>query len=215
MNKTNDMHLAEEIAIKLHRGEIEEEEGFRKLFAAADPYVQAVIRGTAKASSDNAVEYLTSTVWEAVAENFYTRFDPEIGSFKNWIWTIAHHKAVDHIRSVKSSPVCVDLDSPMGCGGQTIGEGLEGPDSEHPLEVLLAKEKSEALLRTVLLELSDVNRTLYILHVNYDLSYKVLAAIASDTFDKEFTEKAIQNRIYRSRKKVYAALIEQGVLHED
>jgi hypothetical protein len=87
------------------------------------------------------------------------------------------------------------------------------PDVKTPLEEVISKEMQIAAL-SALMELPEFDRTLYLLKLNFDLTYADLAEIASRARGECVSEKAIQDHIYRTRAKLLAALRDQEIVVE-
>jgi RNA polymerase sigma factor (sigma-70 family) len=140
----------DKIIASIRTGKVSQEEGFQRLLEETDieSCIRWAIRGTAKSASEQEVEDLVSTAWEEIYEGFAS-FDPEKGTFKGWAKTIAHHKAVDHIRAAKASPEERSLDAPIGSSEQTLGDSLRSAETP-PIEWVIEKEMVETILVTLM-----------------------------------------------------------------
>lgn len=194
----------------IRAGRVEQKRGFQQLLEETN--IKACIRWTiqriATAATEQEIDDLASTTWLAIYSSFST-FDPQKASFKTWAETIARNKTVDHIRAMERGLDERSLDAPIGCSEQTPADNLITAD-RSPLQWVIDKRTVSAVLVAMMGELSDVNRTLYLLRLNYDLTYHELAQIASTALGRTFTEKAVQNRIYRAQEKICEALTKRG-----
>jgi RNA polymerase sigma factor (sigma-70 family) len=198
----------EEFILSIRKGEMDEQEGFRHIFEQITPNIkQAIWRMTGLAYGDE-FDDIVATIWEEIWKSIDV-FDPEKASFKTWVNTIARNRAIDYIRAKTAQPGSVSLDEPMGERG--ADEVIEIPDERTPLEEVIDSETQAAAL-SALMQLPEFDRTLYLLKLNYDLTYADLAEIASRARDEHITEKAVQNRFYRTRAKLLEALRDQGII---
>jgi RNA polymerase sigma-70 factor (ECF subfamily) len=197
----------EEIIAQIRNGKREEQEGYRTIFDRTTPHIWRVIKRTVKNIDQDEIADIAASTWKAVWRQIDS-FDPERAPFRTWVSTIAHNKAVDYIRKTEAQPSVSSLDKPTL--GYTPSEGLAS-DTRTPLEELSNKELQIAAL-DALMELPAFDRTLYLLYLNFDLTHADLAEIASRAQGKPMTEKAVQNRIYRTRAKLLDALTAQGAI---
>jgi RNA polymerase sigma factor (sigma-70 family) len=208
MAKSNPIGSIDEVIVSIREGEMNEHEGFGQIFDEMNDHICRVIRRTAKAASDDGIADIAATVWKEIWSHL-DRFDPEKASFKTWAGTIAHHKAVDYIRAEKARPRAESLD--VWLTDYPLAETVRAPDARTPLEEVIDKEIQMAAL-SVLMEFPEFDRTLYLLKLNFDLTYADLAEIASRAKGKRVTEKSVQNRVYRLREKLLAALRDQQIV---
>jgi len=190
----------------IRAGRVEQKRGFQQLLEETNinSCIRWTIRRTATVATEQEIDDLVSTTWLAIYSSFST-FDPQKASFKTWAETIARNKTVDHIRAMDRGLDERSLDAPTGSSDRTPADDLITAD-RSPLQSVIHKRIVADVLVAMMGELSDVNRTLYLLRLNYDLTYDELAQIASTALGRTFTEKAVQNRIYRAQQKVYEAL---------
>lgn len=73
-----------------------DQEAFAALYDRLAPSVVGVVRGVVRdpAQSEEVAQEVLVEVWRTAA-----RFDPDRGSAKTWILTIAHRRAIDRVRS--------------------------------------------------------------------------------------------------------------------
>lgn len=97
------------------------------------------------------------------------------GTFKNWVYTLAHHTVIDYIRKQKKEHT-VSIDAPVGDeDGSTFHDLLESPEP-HILEELTIKELHNAV-RESLQHLSEEQREVFLLRCDADMKFKEIAAL--------------------------------------
>jgi RNA polymerase sigma factor (sigma-70 family) len=202
-----------EIIELVRNGEMDEQEGFNIVFEEVAPYILGVIRKQVPNQDEEQIADLAATAWVHIWRNI-DLYDPEAAaSFKTWASTIAIRRSIDYVRKAALTPEMGSLDEPT-----------EGPLQEEqivpamgslsargslPLDEVIAKELQSAAMR-ILLEFPAFDRTLYLLRLNYDISYADLAEIASQSRGKPLSVKAVQNRIYRLLEFIANRLREEG-----
>lgn len=122
-----------------------DEAAFRDLYdlvaGAVYGLVKRVVRNPAQ-SEEVAQEALVE-VWRLAA-----RFDPERGSAKSWILTLAHRRAVDRVRSAQAAAK----------RDEAYGLASHEPDHDHvSADVEIRLEQRQ--VRRALGELTDIQRT--------------------------------------------------------
>lgn len=97
------------------------------------------------------------------------------GEFRNWLYTIAHHKVIDHVRSAATRTAC-SLDENLG------GEG----EGERTLQDLVADPGPNVVkrlgdrelcdkVRAVAATLPEAQREVFLLRVDAELSFREIA----------------------------------------
>ncbi len=125
-------------------------------------------------------------VWNRVGQ-----FDPNQGSWTSWLSAIARNAAIDRVR--KNAPV-----------GSELTEDIPAPNQD-PEKELLRREQKRAL-HIALDSLEQSEKALFYRKYYYRQSTAQIAA------EYGTTERAIEGRLYRIKKKLRKAL--GGELHD-
>ena len=141
---------------------------------------------------DDVVAETVLTIWE----NF-EKYDPDRGRFISWAIGIAHNKLREAFRRTKRYEELSTID---------IGE----EDEVNIYEVLATTEEKadqvdykelEKQALEIVISFSDLDRTLFLLKSNYDLTFEELASMLNKAGQKT-TPDAVSKRFYRMRKKL-------------
>ncbi|HEX6935995.1 MAG TPA: sigma-70 family RNA polymerase sigma factor [Actinomycetes bacterium] len=121
---------------------------FGRLWEELSPVVHAYVRARGARDPDDT----TSEVFLAAFTRL-DRFDGDGRAFRSWLFTIAHHKAVD---SVRRGPGAHEVPSAEVLDGRTVGSAedsalarLGGDEALRLLDVLTPEQRSVILLRVV------------------------------------------------------------------
>lgn len=115
-------------------------------------------------------------VWEQIG-----RFDPGKGSFSTWLTVLTRNAALNRARAQKDQPLQL--------------EDAALPPSPGPEEALLQKERSKRLQQT-LQQLGNTDRALIY------RKYYYLQSTAQIARELGMTERAVEGRLYRIKKKL-------------
>ncbi len=119
-------------------------------------------------------------VWERIHQ-----FDPQRGSWTGWLTALAKNTALNQRRK-------------MPPGGEPLDERL--PSGEPGPEEQLLRREQAARLKVVLAELSESERKLFY------RKYYYLQSVAQMAAELGQTERAVEGRLYRLRKKLQKQL---------
>jgi RNA polymerase sigma-70 factor (ECF subfamily) len=119
---------------------------------------------------------LMQEVWFAVARDA-TRYEPS-ARFTTWLFTIAHNRMIDSIRSRRPQ---LSLET-LGYEAQSVVEKLTADAGAGPLAAAEALDQAAAL-RQAIKELPGEQRDAFLLHVEGDLSVEEVAAITDTSFE--------------------------------
>ncbi len=119
-------------------------------------------------------------VWERI-----DGFDPQRGSWTNWLSAIARNAAVDRARRLPPA-------------GEELLETIPAPNSD-PEQELLRKERQREL-RRALDNLKEYDKALFFRKYYYRQSTAQIAA------EQGTTERAVEGRLYRIRKELRKSL---------
>ena len=146
-------------------------------------YLERNVRNRANADD------LMQEVWFAVARDA-VRYEPT-ARFTTWLFTIAHHRMIDSIRSRRES---VSLDE--------VGHDPVDP-APGPLAAVVAREQATALLRAVR-SLPDEQRQAFLLQMEGGLSVGEIAAVTGSPFE------TVKSRLRYARDKLRELLEEHA-----
>ena len=161
-----------------------DEGGVAQLLAHFGPLMRYVIAPILSNESDReeCLSECAMRVWERI-----DRYDPERGSWTAWLTAIARNAALNRARKMRAESDTCELDS-------------DTPSREPtPEEALLLKERREAL-QTALASLKPAERNLFYRKYYYMQSTAQIAA------ELGATERGVEGRLHRLRKKLRAAL---------
>jgi RNA polymerase sigma factor (sigma-70 family) len=119
---------------------------------------------------------LMQEVWFAVARDA-VRYQPS-AKFTTWLFTIAHHRMIDSIRTRRSQ---LSLET-VGYEAQSVVRQLTADPGEGPFEAAVAREQCGALVQA-LAQLPDDQRNAFLMHIEGDLSVEEIASITGSAFE--------------------------------
>ena len=130
-------------------------------------YIRSMLRQT------DVAEDVFQDTWLHVLEKLPDfRFQ---GAFRNWLYTIAHHKVIDHLRAMNRRAT-ISLDEPRGDDGTvTLQELLAdpAPDLYTSLSIQQLYEKLRALVET----LPPAQREVFLLRTDAGMTFNEIAAL--------------------------------------
>lgn len=165
------------------------EQGLAAAIAAYGGLVKAVCRRVLGSSPED--------VEECVAEVFWRLYQGAEAwqpgrSLKSWLCGIARHVALDKRRSLARRPEQPDCELGLIADPGDLVEQLEAADRER-------------LVRECVSGLGEPDRQIFIRRYFWGEKTAVIAAgLQLDT-------KAVENRLYRGRQRLRAALLERGI----
>jgi RNA polymerase sigma factor (sigma-70 family) len=119
---------------------------------------------------------LMQEVWFAVARDA-THYEPS-ARFTTWLFTIAHNRMIDSIRSRRPQ---LSLET-LGYEAQSVVEQLTADPGVGPLAAAEALDQATAL-RQAIKELPGEQRDAFLLQVEGDLSVEEVAAVTDTSFE--------------------------------
>ena len=119
---------------------------------------------------------LMQEVWFAVARDA-ARYTPT-AKFTTWLFTIAHHRMIDSIRTSRRH---ISLNA-LGLEAESVVEQLTSEPSAGPLAMAVARDEAGALARAFD-ELPAEQREAFLLQIEGDLSVEEIAAITRSSFE--------------------------------
>jgi RNA polymerase sigma-70 factor (ECF subfamily) len=140
-------------------------------------------------------EELTQEVWFAVAREA-GRYQPT-ARFTTWLFTIAHNRMVDAVRSARRQ---VSLDA-LGHESEPVVEQLTLAPARGPLAASLTSEEGAALKRA-LARLPAEQREAFLLHIEGELTVEEVAQVSGSSFE------TVKSRIRYARAKLRELLSE-------
>ena len=121
---------------------------------------------------------LLQDVWFAVARN--ARHYEVKARFRTWLFTLAHHRLVDHVRTAKHH---TSLDAEDGVdGARGLAGTLEADSGFGPVRQLQSREQAAALIAAVE-QLPQAQREAFLLQAEGDLSVQEIAEATGVTFE--------------------------------
>lgn len=139
-------------------------------------------------------------------EAFLKAFDrlatyrPEQGKFSNWIFKIAHNRAIDHIRRRSLDTVSLD---PAEDDEWDPASTIADPDAISPLEVVLESDVASALATAIEMLRPDYREAMVLRHQE-GLSYDEIAGVM------DLPLGTVKTYLFRARKELAGLLVEAG-----
>lgn len=127
-------------------------------------------------------------------------FCPEQGKFSNWIFKIAHNRAIDHLRrrSLDTVPLDASEDDEWD-HASTIAD----PDATSPLDLALEDDVASALSTAIELLRSEYREAVVLRHQE-GLSYEEIAGVM------DLPLGTVKTYLFRARKELAGLLMEAG-----
>jgi RNA polymerase sigma factor (sigma-70 family) len=119
---------------------------------------------------------LMQEVWFAVARDA-ARYEPT-ARFTTWLFTIAHHRMIDWIRTSRRQ---TSLDA-LGYEAESVVDALTADPGAGPLAAAEAQDQAAAL-KVALARLPGEQREAFLLQMEGDLSVEEIANIMSSSFE--------------------------------
>lgn len=163
---------------------------FERLVGPLIPRLDGYLRAQVQDAADD----LRSDVLLA-AHSGLPRFSGSEAQFRSWVFTIAHHRIVDHRRRQRPT------ESLDGVDGASTGFGSD-PEADA-----LAAERAEEL-RAILDRLPAAQREVLLLRTVADLSIEQTAEAVGRSAG---AVKLLQHRAVRSLRKIFEAIPPDGV----
>ena len=154
-------------------------EHFLRRYGALVRYIVAPIIPDQR-EQEECIADVTMKVWEQI-----DRFDPQKGSFSTWLTVLTRNTALNRLRAQKDQPLPLE------------DEAL--PPSPSPEEIFLQKERSN-LLHQTLRQLGSLDRSLIY------RKYYYLQTTAQIARELGMTDRAVEGRLYRLKKKLKKTL---------
>jgi RNA polymerase sigma-70 factor (ECF subfamily) len=126
-----------------------DERAFEQLYDLVAPRVYGLIRRVLRdpAQAEEVAQEVLVEVWRTAA-----RFDPERGSATAWVFTIAHRRVVDRVRSEQAATErdrragAVAMDTPYDVVADEVGGRLERQQVRRCLDDLTALQREAVTL---------------------------------------------------------------------
>ncbi|MEU6626279.1 RNA polymerase sigma factor [Streptomyces litmocidini] len=137
----------------VQRAQNGDDEAFVDVYRIVQPGLLGYLRGLVGDSAED----VASDAWLEIARDL-ARFRGDGAGFRGWTATIARHRALDHLRRLRSRPpaapferAVLDLPAPR----ETAGEALEGMSTAEALALVTAlpPDQAEAVLLRVVIGL--------------------------------------------------------------
>ena len=130
-------------------------------------YIRAMVRPV------EAAEDVFQETWQQVVKKLPGfRFK---GAFRNWLYTIAHHRVIDHVRGAARQPQ-VSLDEPVETGGAASLHELLADPAPDMVTTLSVRDLYQKLC-TVVEQLPPAQREVFLMRTDGCLSFNEIAAL--------------------------------------
>lgn len=167
-----------EISEMIRRIRLRDPKGAEAFLARFGPLLRYVIAPILpqREEQEECLQEVALKVWERIE-----RFDPERGNFTAWLTALAKNTALNQRRKLPPT-----------------GEPLDGtfPSPEPGPEERMLRQEQAAQLKRALLELSEGERNLFY------RKYYYLQPVAQIAAELGQTERAVEGRLYRLRRKL-------------
>lgn len=190
----------DEILLQIRSGETDTDEGYQIIFARLNRYISKLLRQKLGAIDEETLKDLTATTLIAIWKNIDT-WDPSKGKFTTWVSGITSFKAVDYMREYAREGRF-----------RTEGELAEIADQRTPAATELlgvfpdvTTKQSQIILLQTLMKFDDLERTIFLLKIQFDLTFEELSQVLQAT-DSKATVKSVQYRYYLVRNKLRSVL---------
>lgn len=153
-----------------------EPEAFRNLI---DTYQQSLLALVYKYTNDYIeAQDLTQEIFIKIYKNI--SYFNESSKLSTWVYRIAHNTCIDWTRKKTPLPV----------------KKLEIKETQHSTEETVIYKEEQALLHETIVNLPEIYKSVIILYHFNNLSYREISTIL------EISEKTIETRLYRGRRKI-------------
>jgi len=122
---------------------------------------------------------LLQDVWFAVARNAGS-YEVK-AKFRTWLFTLAHHRLVDHLRTARNH-ASLDANDDGGDGGPGLADTLAADSGFGPVRQLQSREQAAALIAAVE-QLPFEQREAFLLQAEGDLSVQEIAEATGVQFE--------------------------------
>jgi len=123
------------------------------------------------------------------------------GSFKNWLYTIAHHKVIDYTRKI-SGKINVSLDEKIGNEEKMTYLDILADSTPDIVEQLSTKELLIKIQKAAE-KLPEKQKEVFLLRCDADLKFKEIAEMTGDSLN------TILGRMHYAIKKIRNELIDE------
>lgn len=147
--------------------------------------------------SKKEAEELTLDVFSKAYQNLNTY--SEKYAFSTWLFNIATHRGIDHIRRKKANIVSIVEDNKEEAESSVV---LSSETKQHPDEILI-KQQLSGELHSLVEELKPLWKELINMRYFKELSYEEIAA------QLDMPMGTIKNQLYRAKQKLYKMAVEK------
>ncbi len=167
------------------------ERGMSELLTHYGPLMRYIIAPILPGSQDreDCLSEVAMQVWEKVS-----KYDPERGSWSAWLTAVTRNHALNFKRY-----------NAVHNTGEEISQNIASADPS-PEEQIITKQRQEALSRA-LLKLSTNDRNIFY------RKYYYMQSTAQIALEMSMTERAVEGKLYRIKKKLRKMLGGEGYEH--
>ncbi|WP_329114870.1 RNA polymerase sigma factor [Streptomyces sp. NBC_01353] len=145
--------LDSELGLAVERAQDGDEAAFANAYRIVNPGLLGYLRGIVGEDAED----VASEAWLEIARDL-GRFHGDGHGFRGWTVTIARHRALDHLRRMRSRPRPARLDPDvlsLPATGDTASEALEALSTDQVLALIeeLPRDQAEAVLLRVVVGL--------------------------------------------------------------
>ncbi len=168
-----------------------DEKGMSELLTHYGPLMRYIIAPILSGSQDreDCLSEVAMQVWEKVS-----KYDPERGSWNAWLTAVTRNYALSFKRN-----------NAVHNTGEEISQTIASADPS-PEEQIITKQRQEALSRA-LLKLSTNDRNIFY------RKYYYMQSTAQIALEMSMTERAVEGKLYRIKKKLRKMLGGEGYEH--
>ncbi|WP_017237729.1 RNA polymerase sigma factor [Streptomyces sp. SS] len=142
-----------ELGAAVERARHGDEDAFARAYRIVHPGLLGYLRGIVGEDAED----VASEAWLEIARDL-GRFRGDGAGFRGWTATIARHRALDHLRRVRSRPRPTGIEQDvldLPAQGDAAGEALDALSTRHALALVagLPRDQAEAVLLRVVVGL--------------------------------------------------------------
>lgn len=186
----------ERIILQIRSNDKDFEEGYQIVFDSLYKYIRNLVQRELGSVGLEIIEELISAVLLAIWSNI-DLWDQDKGRFISWVRGITHHKVVDY----KHHQIKFE-------NRFEGGEHLESQTTDNDIFLDISARDRQRRLLEALLQYNDLDRTIFLYKINFDISFKELAQILQSA-GHDLSPKAVEYKYFRIRTKL------QHVIDED
>lgn len=201
----------EEIVLSLRNHTINEEEAYAALFQVAQHYIIGAIRRKIGDEYPHEIGDVAAQVWVEVVSSL-PRYDPHKSKFTTWVFRIASNRAIDLFRKQSRAPQTESLDI-QESGSLASQEVYADTTMRSPLEEVTSKDLVFQAAQDLVDVVGGMDYDIFILRIAFGdtLSFEQVATLVNKKHGQQLTKKAVENRFFRTQKKLREVTMNRGI----